>query len=171
VCLPDRVRRISIDTFSSIVVMSTSPTHAPWQLSAGSAPSRIIAAALVAVALDSTFAWGALPLVASLALLIVPLLVAIRVVRGFPRSLMGAALMLGAAEILAVAGRTLITPTALRPAHLTAAITVAGIVSVVGLAAVAMAWWSDRRSRRPAIITIELTESGGFAVVRKGRSR
>jgi hypothetical protein len=153
--------------------MSTSPTHAPWQLSAASASSRIVAAALVAVALDSTFAWGALPLVASLAFLIVPLLVAIRVVRGFPRSHMGAALMLGAAAIVAaaVAGRTLATPTALRPAHLSAAITVAGIVSVVGLAAVAMAWWSDRRSRRPAVITIELTESGGFAVVRKGRSR
>jgi hypothetical protein len=158
------VRCISTDTFSSIAVMSiSSPSSAPWQLSQGSAASRITAAALIAVALDSTFAWRVVPVVLSIALLIVPLLVAIRVVRGFPAALLAAAATLGAVALLV--GFSIASPSVGQPTTIASPLIVAGIVSVAGLAS-AIAGWLDERRRDRVVITIDLAESGGFAVAR-----
>jgi len=83
--------------------MSSSPNTAPWQLAPVSAAPRVAAAALAVIAIDSTFAWQSMPLLASIAFLIIPLLVAIRVVRGFPGSLSASAVTLGVTAALAAA--------------------------------------------------------------------
>jgi len=141
----------------------SSPNAAPWQLSEGSAASRITAAALIAVALDSAFAWRVVPVVLSIAFLIIPLLVAIRVIRGFPAALLAAAVTLGAVAVLA--GVSFTNLAIGQPTNSAAPLIVAGIVSVVGLAA-AIAGWLDERRRGRVVITIDLAESGGFAVAR-----
>jgi hypothetical protein len=141
---------------------SSSPSNAPWQLSAGSAASRITTAALIVVALDSAFAWRLVPHVVSSAFVIIPLLVGIRVVRGFPNALMAAAATLGAGAI--VAGGALATSTTSGPGNPAASLIVAIIVSLVGFASAIIGWLGERRQSRP-VIAIELTESGGFAVV------
>jgi hypothetical protein len=147
--------------------MSSSPNTAPWQLAPVSAAPRVAAAALAVIAIDSTFAWQSMPLLASIAFLIIPLLVAIRVVRGFPGSLSASAVTLGVTA--ALAGRALVASTPSRPAYVSSALLVAAIVSAVGLAAVAVAWWG-RRQHAP-IIAIEITDSGEFAVVRSWSRR
>jgi hypothetical protein len=157
-------RITSTDTFSSIAVMFiSSPRSAPWQLSEGSAASRITAAALIAVALDSTFAWRVVPVVLSIALLVIPLLVAIRVIRGFPAALLAAAVTLGAVAVLA--GVSLTNLAVGQPTNISSPLIVAGIVSVAGLAS-AIAGWLDERRQDRVVITIDLAESGGFAVAR-----
>lgn len=148
--------------------MSSAPNTAPWQLAAVSPASGIASAALLALALDSTIAWNAVPLVASLTFLIVPIVVGIRVVRGFPTSLRAAGVTLFAA--LVVAGFAL-TSAASRPPAVSAVPTVAVVLSAGGLAATALAWLAQRRQRRSTVITIELTESGSFAVVSSGTRR
>jgi hypothetical protein len=148
--------------------MSSSPNTAPWQLAPVSAAPRVAAAALAVIAIDSTFAWQSMPLLASIAFLIIPLLVAIRVVRGFPGSLSASAVTLGATA--ALAGRGLVASTPSRPAYVSSALLVAAIVSAVGLAAVAVAWWGRRQQHAP-IIAIEITDSGEFAVVRSWSRR
>ena len=160
-------RTTSTDTFSSIAVMSiSSPSTAPWQLSEGSAASRITAAALIAVALDSTFVWRVVPVVLSIALLIIPLLVAIRVMRGFPAALLAAAVTLGA--VAALAGVSFTNPAVGQP--IAAPLIVAAIVSVVGLAS-AIAGSLNERRRGHVVISIELTEPDGFAVARSRQRR
>lgn len=141
----------------------SSPSSAPWQLSAGSAASRITAAALIAVALDSAFAWRVVPVVLSIALLIIPLLVAIRLIRGFPAALVAAAVTLGAVAVLV--GLSIANPAVGQPTAIASPLIVAGIVSVAGLAS-AIAGLLDERRRGRVVITIDLAESGGFAVAR-----
>ena len=141
----------------------SSPRSAPWQLSEGSAASRIAAAALIAVALDSTFAWRVVPVALSIALLIIPLLAAIRVIRGFPAALPGAAVILGAVAVLA--GVSFANRAVVQPTNIAAPLIVAGIVSIAGLVS-AIAGWLDERRRGRGVITIDLAESGGFAVAR-----
>ena len=121
--------------------MSTSPNTAPWQLGPVTAASRVAAAALAVIAIDSTFAWRSMPLLASIAFLIIPLLVAIRVVRGFPGSLGASAVVL--AGTTAFTTLLIASPTS-RPDHLSAALLVAVVVSAIGLAAVAVAWRGGR---------------------------
>ncbi len=138
----------------------SSPRSAPWQLSEGSAASRITAAALIAVALDSAFAWHVVPVVLSIALLIIPLLVAIRVIRGFPTALRAAAVTLGGVAVLTGVSFTTL---AFGQATNASALIVAGIVSVAGLASAIAGLLDERRGGR-VVITIDLAESGGFAV-------
>jgi len=142
---------------------NSSPSSAPWQLSEGSAASRITAAALIVVALDSVFAWRVVPVVLSIALLIVPLLVAIRVIRGFPVALPAAAVTLGA--VAALAGISFANLAVGQPTNSSAPLIVAGIVSVAGLASAIVGWLGEHHRGR-VVITIELTEPDGFAVAR-----
>jgi ABC-type Mn2+/Zn2+ transport system permease subunit len=102
------------------------------------------------------------PVVLSIAFLIIPLLIAIRVVRGFPAALAMAAATLGAVAVLA--GIAFANPVA-PLANNSASLIVAAIVSVVGLASATAGWLRERR-RGAVVITIELTESDGFAVAR-----
>jgi hypothetical protein len=148
--------------YRSIAVMSPSPNTAPWQLAPVSSASRVAAAALVFLALDSTFAWRAIPLAAALAFLIVPLLVAVRVVRGLPNALTAAAATLAGYALLMIVA--LAAPAGSRLLLVVpAALVVGAILSVAGFAASAIALWTNRR-RRP-VIEIERTESGSFVAV------
>jgi hypothetical protein len=68
--------------------MNAIQTPHPWQLGAVSRMGRVTSVVLVALAVDAVLARGSFPsawIVAAFA--IVPLIVAIRVARGFPRSL------------------------------------------------------------------------------------
>jgi len=147
--------------------MSSAPNSAPWQLAPVSSASRVAAAALVFLAVDSAFAWKAIPVVASLAFLIVPLLVAIRVVRGFPNSLADAAATLASYALLMLVA--LAAPFDAGTAVVRAALVVGAVLSVAGFAASAVAWWTQRR--RPPVIEIELTRSGSLVTVDNRTSR
>ena len=140
--------------------MQSSSSAAPWQIGSVSVSGRIAAAALVALSIDSTFIWRAIPVFAeAIAVSIVPLLVAIRVIRGFPRSLTAAGLTFGACLALSVA--------LLRGVHfprqMGAALTVALVLSGTGLLAVAVERFRGRRAAN-AVIGIPLRDRVGFAV-------
>ena len=67
--------------------MQPAPNHAPWQIAPVSATSRTCAAALALLAIDSAFLWSMMPsMIVAAALTAIPGAVAIRVIRGFPRS-------------------------------------------------------------------------------------
>ena len=67
--------------------MQTSPNHAPWQIARVSATGRAAAAALALIAVDSVFVWSmTTSMIEAAALTTIPAIVAIRVIRGFPRS-------------------------------------------------------------------------------------
>jgi hypothetical protein len=136
---------------------------APWQIGPVSAAGRIAATATFAIALDSLFIWQLTPnAIVGLAFIIVPLVVAIRVIRGFPLSIRNAALTFAAAEAMAlgVLGR----PAHAGDAQLTAAVVVASILSATGLLAIAAGTVSARRPR-PAVIELTQPERDGLAVV------
>jgi hypothetical protein len=64
-----------------------SPNHAPWQVAPVSPAGRTAAAALALLAVDSVFVWSiTTSLIEAAALTAIPAVVAIRVIRGFPRS-------------------------------------------------------------------------------------
>src|SRR5215216_1573776 len=112
--------------------MPSSPDAAAWQAEPVSSPSRIAAITLAMLSIDSAFAWPAMPYVAeAIATTTVPLLVAIRVVRGLPRSLEMAGVTLVAAQLLAL--RALAQMGLRRPTSLTAAVTMAAVLSATGL--------------------------------------
>ena len=67
--------------------MQPSPNHAPWQVAHVSAASRAAATALALLAVDSIFVWSmTTSVIEAAALTAIPSVVAIRVIRGFPRS-------------------------------------------------------------------------------------
>jgi hypothetical protein len=135
---------------------------APWQISAVSAAGRIAAASLFAIALDSLFIWKSTPnVIVALAFIIVPLVVAIRVIRGFPLSIRNAALTFAAAQAMAlgVLGR----PGQASDAQLLAVVAVAAIVSATGLVAIAADALRIHRPR-PAVIELSRPEQDGLVV-------
>src|SRR5215218_3731558 len=72
--------------------MSHSSEVSPWQVGPVGPLSRIAAAALLAVSIDGVLAFGLMPhVIVALAVIVLPLLVAVRVVRGFEHSLSAAA--------------------------------------------------------------------------------
>jgi hypothetical protein len=140
--------------------MQSSSSAAPWQIGSVSASGRIATAALVALSIDSTFMWRAIPYSAvAIAMTIVPLIVGIRVIRGFPRSLTAAGLTFGGGLALAAVQ--------LRgvhfPSQMGAALTVALALSGTGLLAVAIERFRGRRAMHP-VIAIPLRDRDGFAV-------
>ena len=114
---------------------------APWQVGPVSAPARIAAAALAALAFDSLFTWQASPhFTLAIASTAVPILVGIRVLRGFPRALAAASATFTMALVLSLlawgrAGQ-------MHASQLTAALTVAVLVSATGLGAGIVASWT-----------------------------
>ena len=67
--------------------MQPSTNHTPWQVAPVSATGRVAAACLAVLAIDSMFVWSmTTSVVEAAALTAVPAVVAIRVIRGFPRS-------------------------------------------------------------------------------------
>jgi hypothetical protein len=67
--------------------MPSTPNHAPWQVAPVSATDRVAATALALLAVDSVFTWSVTPhVITPAALTAISAVVAIRVIRGFPRS-------------------------------------------------------------------------------------
>jgi hypothetical protein len=121
---------------------------AAWQVGAVSAEGRIAAFALAALAVNSTFFWNAMPnTLEAFLITAVPLVVAIRVIRGFPASLAAAAATFGAIGLLAA--RVLSHASRPYSTQLTAALIAAIVLSGSGLAAAIATWvaavgWSRR---------------------------
>ena len=67
--------------------MQPSPNHAPWQVAPVSTTGRVAAASLALLAVDSVFVWSmTTSVIEAAALTTIPAVVAVRVIRGFPRS-------------------------------------------------------------------------------------
>src|SRR5688572_27004676 len=124
--------------------MSRTSRTAPWQVGPVGVFARIAAAALIVLGVDSVFLWPTAPHVAvSVLYLAVPVVLAIRVGRGFPHALGVAAGVLAVATLLAA--RALADSKA-HPAMVTAALLVAAAVSATGLLATVGGWVGQRRS-------------------------
>jgi len=127
--------------------MTPSATHAPWQLAPVSSTSRVATAALAAIAVDSGFLWQVTPhFLVSFALTAIPILLGIRVIRGFPRSAEHAAAAFVAFQLASVGLFAFSQP---RNPQVTAALIVAIVLATTGLAAIALGW--ARTRRRPVI--------------------
>ena len=127
--------------------MTPSATHAPWQLAPVSSTSRVATAALAAIAVDSGFLWQAAPhFLVSFALTTIPILLGIRVIRGFPRSTEHAASAFVAFQLGSVGLLVFSRP---RSPQVTAGLIVAIALATTGLAAIALGLAKSRR--RPVI--------------------
>jgi tellurite resistance protein TehA-like permease len=69
-----------------LISMQPSQNHEPWQVAPVSATGRVAAASLALLAIDSIFVWSMTSVIEAAALTAIPAVVAIRVIRGFPRS-------------------------------------------------------------------------------------
>lgn len=116
--------------------MQPSPNHAPWQVAPVSATGRVAAAALGLLAVDSVFTWSVTPNPVAAALTVIPAVVAIRVIRGFPQSRPLAAATFAA--VLAVASLGLFQSGGLA-GQASAAIVVAMVLAATGLLSLALA--------------------------------
>lgn len=129
--------------------MQPSPNHAPWQVAPVSASGRAAAVALALLAVDSVFVWPMTTFaVEAAALTAVPAVVAIRVIRGFPRSRELAAATF--ASILAVAIVALVG-SSLAGGQLRAALVAATALAASGLLTLTWARLRDRLGSQPVI--------------------
>ena len=146
--------------------MQPSPNHAPWQVAPVSPSCRAAAAALVLLAVDSIFVWSLMPyLIEAATLTAVPAVVAIRVIRGFPRSrdLAAATFTLG----LAVASVAL-HQLGLSAGQASAAALVAVALAGMGLVSLALA---ELRNRVGANLTIAIPRWPAVPVALRSPSR
>ena len=128
--------------------MQPSPNHAPWQIAPVSATGRVAAAALALIAVDSIFVWSITPSVIAAALAAIPAVVAIRVIRGFPRSRELAAATFALA--LAVASVALFQ-IGLVAGQASAAIVVSIALAAMGLSSLALTAVRNRSHGTPVI--------------------
>jgi hypothetical protein len=129
--------------------MQPTPNHAAWQIAPVSVTGRVAAAALALLAVDSIFVWSVAPnLIEAAALAAIPAVVAIRVIRGFPRSreLAAATFAFG----LAV-GFVALFQVGLGAGQASAAIVVSIALAAMGLLALALAGVRNRRRGEPVI--------------------
>jgi hypothetical protein len=129
--------------------MQTSPNHAPWQVAPVSATGRVAAAALALLAVDSVFTWSMTPYwIEAAALTAIPAVVAIRLIRGFPRSRELAAATF--ASILAVASVALFQ-VGLVAGQARAAVVVSIALAATGILSLALAGLRTRLGGEPVI--------------------
>src|SRR6185503_20123589 len=115
--------------------MPSQTNSAPWQVAPVSATDRVAAAALALLAIDSIFVWSTTTsVIGRAALTAIPGVVAIRVIRGFPRSRELAAATF--ASILAV-GIVALFQLGIIAGQARVAIVVAAALGVSGLLALA----------------------------------
>jgi len=132
--------------------MSSAPGIRPWQLSAVTRRGVVSAVALVTLALDSLFVWSATSnRLISVVLVAAPLVVAVRVARGFDRSLPAALWTFAGATALAAGQLRSLTPV---PSAVTAAADAALVVSAVGIAATVAALIESRARAKLPVIAI-----------------
>ena len=147
--------------------MQPSANSAPWQIAAVPTSGRVAAAALALLAVDSVFAWSMTSMIESAALTIIPAVVAIRVIRGFPRSreIAAATLAAGVAVGLAALFRV-----GVGAGQTSGAIVVGIVLAASGLLTLAWSWVLDRRSGQP-VITMPRWPSASVAVRSPSRYR
>ena len=130
--------------------MQPSPNHAPWQVAPVSATGRVAAAALALLAIDSVFIWSIMPyLVAAAVLSTIPAVVAIRVIRGFPRSRELATATFALALALASVA---LSRLGLGAGQASAGIVVAIVLAVTGVLALTSAGLRNQLGREPVIV-------------------
>ena len=130
--------------------MQPSQNHAAWQVAPVSATGRLVAASLALLAIDSIFVWSmTTSVIEAAALTAIPAVVAIRVIRGFPRSrdLAAATFALG----LAIAIVALFT-VGLVGGQATAATVVAITLTASGLLTLAWSRLQKRRGGEPVMV-------------------
>jgi len=132
---------------------------APWQVGPVSSLGRITTAALVALALNLLFAWQIAPTIV-VALMLLVLVVAIRVARGFEQSLPAAALTFAGIGIVAAGGLALGT-------EARSALVVSLVLAVFGTGAALAAWAELRRRSEPAVIELTRPAPDGLARARR----
>ena len=143
--------------------MAPPANTAPWQIGRVDRSAQIVAASLALVAVDSLLLW---PLTTTrliaLGITVVPALLAIRVIRGFPWSVERGALFLVAALLGATAMMRF-------GAHLSARVAIA-LAVVAGGAAFGLGAIVVERIRRhrasPAVISLTRSSEHGAAVVK-----
>ena len=129
--------------------MQPSPNHAPWQVAPVSATGRVAAASLALLAIDSTFVWSmTTSVIEAAALTAIPAIVAIRVIRGFPRSR-----ELAAATFTSILAVALVALLQLGPVagQVSAAIVVSIALAATGLLSLALAGLRNRLGGEPVI--------------------
>jgi hypothetical protein len=138
-----------------VAVMLPSQTLAPWQVGPVSPTSRIAVTALVALAVNSLFVWQTTPhLIEGWAVTVIPILIAIRVARGFSGALAAAALAFVASG--STAAWTLSQGSNARPARATAAIAAGAVIAAIGLSALMLGWFQRRRRPERAPVVLRL---------------
>jgi len=147
--------------------MQPTPNHAPWQIAAIPTSGRVAAAALALLAVDSIFVWSMTSMLEAAALTVIPAVVAIRVIRGFPRSREMAAATFAAGVAVGVAA---LFRLGVGAGQTGGAIVVAIVLAASGLLTLAWSWVLDRRSRQP-VITMPRWPSTPVAVRSPSRYR
>jgi len=147
--------------------MSSTPSTAAWQVGPVSVSDRIASKLLLILAVGAIAARAALPFRSSVAVVIltaIPLLVAVRLIRGFPASVSTAAATFGGYALLAIAALT--TGGVSNSPEMAGALSLAAIASGLGLVCTVPRWISG--TDRP-IAVIELAQpeaKSGLARVR-----
>jgi hypothetical protein len=147
--------------------MPFGPVVAPWQLGPVSSLGRTAAVALAALSVDSIWLWQVSPsALLTLALVVGPLVVAVRVARGFPGALLAAMVTSGITGALVAAQLAFGSPASVSSRN---ALIVAAALAVSAFAAAVAAWLEQRRWNKPAVI--ELTRSTNRDPFARARSR
>jgi len=146
--------------------MQPAPNYAPWQVAPVSAADRVAAAALALLAIDSVFVWSTTTsVIGRAALTAIPAVVAIRVIRGFPRSRELAAATF--ASILAV-GVVALFQLGIIAGQARAATVVAAALTLSGLLTLA---WTGLRNRLGAEPVTAMPRWPSVAVAVRSPSR
>ena len=146
--------------------MSLVPDIAPWQAGPVSSLGRITAGALAALAINTLLAWQVSPsALLPVAIMVGLVLVAIRVVRGFERSLPLAAAAFVLTGLTAAAVLVLAAPIGVGRS----ALVVAVVLAVFGVSAALAAWLEQRRLSEPPVIEIARPSTDGDGLARARR--
>ncbi len=130
--------------------MQPSSNHAPWQVAPVSATGRVVATSLALLAIDTVFVWSmTTSVIEAAALTAIPAVVAIRVIRGFPRSrdLAAATFALGLAIAIVALFRV-----GLVAGQASAATVVAITLTASGLLTLAWSRLPNRRGGEPVMV-------------------
>ena len=148
--------------------MQPSPNHTPWQVAPVSTTGRVAAASLALLAIDSIFVWSMTPsIIEAAALTAIPAVVAIRVIRGFPRSRELAAATFASGLAIAIVA---LFQLGIAAGQARAATVVAIALAALGLLTLA---WTDLRNRMGAdpVIAMPRWPSAPVAVRSPSRYR
>jgi hypothetical protein len=145
--------------------MRWSLTYAAWQAGPVSTTNRIAVVALAGIAADSTLLWRTVSDRAiALTVGAIAAALAIRVVRGLPRSTEPAAIVLSLVALASLVALTIAGP-GYSP-RLIGALAVAAVLSLAGLSALGVGWIRERRAS-PGVIALTRSAEHGVAIAQQ----